>query len=52
MTVQMEAVLRGSKDCADGELCVQAVFALLDTLRKWLTTQQHQALVASSGDAS
>ncbi len=45
----MAAVLRGGRDSVDGELCVQAVFALLDTLRKWLTTLQGRATPAASG---
>jgi hypothetical protein len=32
----MEAVLRGGRSSREGELCVQAVFSLLDTLKLWL----------------
>lgn len=36
----MEAVLRGGQSSREGELCVQAVFTLLDTLRTWLAEQR------------
>ena len=36
VAVQMEAVLRGGRSTREGELCVQAVFSLLDTLKLWL----------------
>lgn len=38
--VQMEAVLQGGQSSREGELCVQAVFTLLDTLTKWRAEQR------------
>jgi hypothetical protein len=46
---QLEAVLRGGQSSREGELCVQAVFTLLDMLRTWLTAQC--GLAVSSGAA-
>lgn len=49
LNLQMEAVLRGGQSSREGELCVQAVFTLLDTLRTWLAEQR--GIASSSGAA-
>ena len=46
---QVEAVLRGGQSSREGELCVQALFTLLDMLRTWLAGQR--GFAASSGAA-
>ena len=45
---QMEAVLRGGRSSREGELCVQAVFSLLDTLKLWLEDAR-PSLLANTG---
>jgi len=47
----MEAVLRGGRSSREGELCVQAVFSLLDTLRLWLEDTR-PALLANPGSST
>ena len=51
MSSQMEAVLRGGRSSREGELCVQAVFSLLDTLRLWLEDTR-PALLANPGSST
>jgi hypothetical protein len=46
---QVEAVLRGGQSSREGELCVQALFTLLDMLRTWLAGQR--GFAGSSGGA-
>jgi hypothetical protein len=41
---EVEAVLRGGASSREGELCVQAVFTLLDVLKAWLEEQRNAAV--------
>lgn len=41
--LEIEAVLRDGHTNREGELCVQAIFSLLDMLKKWSTDHLEQA---------
>ena len=47
----MEAVLRGGRSSREGELCVQAIFSLLDTVRLWLEDTR-PALLSAAGTST
>ena len=43
------AVLRGAAANKEGELCVQAIFLLLDVLKKWAEDAKGTAAFSASG---
>lgn len=43
------AVLRGAGAHKEGELCVQAIFLLLDVLAKWMEDSKGTATWSASG---
>ncbi len=50
---EIVAVLKGAGAHKEGELCVQAIFLLLDVLKKWAEeTKGTAAWSASGGDTS
>lgn len=46
---EIVAVLRGGHANKEGELCVQAVFTLLDMLKKWAADYLEQSMREESG---
>ena len=46
---EIDAVLTQGAASAEGQLCVQAVFALVDVLKQWL--EQRRSSTASPGSA-
>lgn len=49
MKEEIVAVLRGAGANKEGELCVQAIFLLLDVLKKWAEDAKGTAAFSSSG---
>ena len=47
---EIEAVLRGGNTNKEGELCVQAIFSLLDMLKKWVGEVKAQTEESSGKD--
>ena len=52
MTHEIVAVLRGAGANKEGELCVQAIFLLLDILKKWAEDNKGATVLSASGPAS
>ncbi len=48
---EIVAVLRGAGSNKEGELCVQAIFLLLDVLKKWAEDTKGTAPWSASGQA-
>ena len=46
---EIVAVLRGAAANKEGELCVQAIFLLLDVLKKWAEDAKGTAAFSASG---
>ena len=49
MKEEIVAVLRGAAANKEGELCVQAIFLLLDVLKKWAEDAKGTAAVPAPG---
>lgn len=49
MKEEIVAVLRGAAANKEGELCVQAIFLLLDVLKKWAEDAKGTAAFSASG---